>query len=271
MNVFILTDVEGIIGVTSVSQMDQSASPELRRQSRSTEIWAGTRRALTNQINLAGRVCRECGAEKIWYLDGHGGGGTVLEDEVDPFLTKVSITEWQDLLCAGVIDCQIEIGSHARAGTVGGFLDHTLSSTAFFTYRVNGKEMSELGLHAALCGAHDVPIVFCSGDAAACKQAKEYVPEIVTAAVKEGTTRNECTAYPDAEARLEAGIREALAKWKSIPPVKIPLPAVVELTYYRTDMCENALANSGPEVERIDARTLRKTSAAIVRYSDLRI
>jgi len=261
MNVYILTDLEGITGINSIDQMERTEAPYQQT----------ARRALTGELNRAGEICRACGAENIWYIDGHGGGGTVLEDEVLPFLQKTGISEWVDLLRAGKIDCQLELGAHARAGTIGGFLDHTLSSREFFSLCVNGREFSELALHAALCGVYDVPIVFCSGDETACAQAKEYVPQIVTAAVKVGTTRNECVDYPDAAARLEAGIREALARWREIPPMKTPLPAEITLTFYRTDMCEQVLAKRGPEVERLDARTLRKISEKITTYQDLKI
>ena len=260
MNVFILTDVEGLMHVTSIDQMDRTA-----------EAYRDVRRALTDEINLAGRICRECGAEKMWYLDGHGGGGPVFEDEVDEYIRKVSIAGWEELLQNGEIDCMIELGSHARAGTIGGFLDHTLSSKEYFSLCVNGREYSELALHAALCGVYGVPIVFCAGDEAACAQAKEYIPEIVTAAVKTGTVRNECTRYPDAAARLEAGIREALAKWRSVPPTKTELPAEIVLTFYRTDMCEYVLSRRDATVKRLDARTLRKVSEKITVYRDLKI
>ena len=78
------------------------------------------------------------------------------------------------LLQNGELDCQIELGAHARAGTLGGFLDHTITSKAWFSHKVNGMEMSELSLHALLCAQYAVPVIACIGD-----EAYENAPENV--------------------------------------------------------------------------------------------
>ncbi len=257
MNFFILTDVEGLPGILTLDQIDRT-KPE----------YAAVRRILTDSINLAAAVAKEYGADKIWYLDGHGGGGNVLEDEVLPIARRVTINDWCEYLRTGAIDCQIELGAHARAGTIGGFLDHTLSSRAIFSIRVNGREYSELSLHAALCGAYDVPITGVIGDEAACRQAVEYVPGICCGVVKTADSRNVCTPVPEAEDVVRDTVSAALqaARAKTVLPMKIDLPAEIEITYYRTDYCEDALRRSGDTVRRIDARTLRRTVAELTDY-----
>ena len=259
MNVFLLTDVEGLPGIDAITCMD-----------RDSEAYARTRRLLTDTVNLAASVCRDCGAEAIWYLDGHAGGGNILSDQVVPYARQITLAGWQELIRTGQIDCQLELGCHARAGTVGGFLDHTFNSRRYFRLTVNGREFSELAVHAAFCGAFGVPVVFCSGDETACRQAQEYVPAIVTAPVKQAAERNVCTLYGDPTAILTAGISQALQTYQAIPPMKLSLPAEIVLTYYRTDYCEEALASAGDEAVRIDARTLKKTVTAITRYEDLK-
>lgn len=259
MNVMFLTDVEGIAGVTHIDQMDRSTPP-----------YEKTRQALTRSINLAVNAAFEAGADTVYYLDGHAGGGNVYEDKVDPRAQKVTILQWETLLSEGKIDCQIELGAHARAGTIGGFLDHTLSSKIFFSHRVNGVEMSELSIHALVCGAHNVPVIACIGDEAACKQAKEYIPAIYTGAVKWATRRNEATDYENTDEILTSTVKEALADYKSILPYKVKEPTTVELTYYRTDWCEGALKNCGDDVERVDARTLRRRVDKITHYSQMK-
>lgn len=259
MNVFLLTDLEGIPGVTSIDQMERGTPENI-----------AAKKLLGKWINKTAAFCRKYGAETVYYLDGHGGGGNVFEEEIDPSLIKCSISDWQELLKAKKIDCLIELGSHARAGTIGGFLDHTISSKTWFRYTLNGREQSELSIHAALCGAYNVPIVACIGDLAACEQAKEYIPEIVTAPVKVASCRNLCKDDPNAEELVEKAIAEALAKFKAMPIFKAELPATIELTYYRTDMCESALAKSTCNPVRIDARTLQKTITRIETYNDLK-
>ena len=174
MNVFILTDLEGIPEVYKMSDIT-IPSPEYER----------SRRALTKWLNITADYCFKYGAAKVYYLDGHAGPAVhnVLDSDVDKRLTKLTLWGWSDAVKAGAIDCVIELGSHARAGTVGGFLDHTTSSAQIFSHKINGEDYSEFALHAAFMGKYGIPTVLCIGDTAACYQAREYIPDIEIAIV----------------------------------------------------------------------------------------
>lgn len=259
MNVFLLTDLEGIAGVNDIEYMDRTG-----------EKYAKAREYLSHTIDLGVKTCFDCGAEGVYYLDGHGGGGNVLEDRIDPRARRCSLAEWEALLREGRVDCQIELGCHARAGTLNGFLDHTLSSRSFFCETVNGLEMSELSMHALLCGKYGVPIAGCTGDETACAQAAEYIPGIHAGAVKRASCRNLAETYPDADAVLIRTVQAALAGYRDVPLFTLPEPLTVELTFYRTDMCDGVFANAAPGVERVSARTLRKTVGRMESYWDLR-
>ena len=259
MNVFLLTDVEGISAVTDIDFMDREG-----------EKYLIARDELCHSINLAVEACFASGAETVYYLDGHGGGGNVYEERIDPRARTCTLDEWGQLLRDGKIDCQIELGAHARAGTLGGFLDHTISSKEIFSYRINGVEMSELSLHALFCGAYGVPIVACTGDETACRQAREYIPEIYVGAVKRATCRNLAVAYENADAVLADTVKRALANYCAVPAYRTELPLDVEITFYRSDMCEHALARCGETVERVGARTLRRRVEHLTSYNDLR-
>ena len=259
MNVFLLTDLEGIAGVTDIEFMDRAG-----------EKYPIAREALCKSINLATNACFEAGAQTVYYLDGHGGGGNVYAEKIDPRAVKCDLATWEALLREGKIDCQIELGSHARAGTIGGFLDHTVTSREWFSHKVNGVEMSELSLHALVCGAYGVPVVACIGDEVACRQAKEYIPEIVTGAVKRAEMRNFAVDYENADEILVRTVKKALQNVGAVSIYRAQLPATVELTFYRTDMCEATLANCKGPAERVDARTLRKQVEFIGSYWDLK-
>ncbi len=259
MNVFILTDIEGIDAVVNMDYV-RSAKEEYQVACR----------ALEKSINLATEACIAAGADKVYYLDGHAGGGNVDVANIDPRAIKCTLEQWEELLREGKIDCQIELGAHARAGTINGFLDHTVSSSEFFTYKVNGIEMSELSLHAAVCGTYGVPVVACTGDETACRQAKEYIPEIYTGAVKKANGRNQATVYENADAILVETVKTAVENYKKVPCYRVEAPATVELTFYRTDMCENVYGICKDFATRVDARTLRRTVPAVTQYADLR-
>lgn len=261
MNVFILCDLEGIAGINDIGFMD-----------RKSEKYEQSRALCARSINLSVEAAFEAGAETVYYFDSHGGGGTVRKEAVDPRAIRCeNLVEWMELLCANCFDCMIEIGSHARAGTIGGFLDHTFSSASYFSEKINGIEMSELSCHALICSAHDVPIIACIGDEAACKQAKEYIPDIYTGAVKWADCRNVATDYPNADEILQSTVKEAIANYDKVSLYRLPEPITVEITYYRTDMCEEVLAQCGADVTRVDARTLRRTVPHINTYKDVKM
>ncbi len=259
MNVFIMSDLEGIACVTDAEYMNKG-----------TEKYAQACRDLEKSINIAIEASIKSGAEHVYYFDGHTGGGNVDHTKIDSRGEKCDLNSWQQLMREGKIDCLIEIGSHARAGTLNGFLDHTISSTEWFCNKVNGVEMSELSMHAIVCAKYGVPIIACFGDETACAQAREYIPDIYVGAVKKASCRNLAVEYENADQIIYDTVQEALDNYKNVSIVKFQEPLTVELTYYRSDMCDAAYARADENVERVDARTLRRVVAELKSYNQLK-
>lgn len=260
MKVFLLTDLEGIAGVESIEQMDRTGA-----------AYGAICRQLERTINIAVETCLQNGADVVYYLDGHGGGGNVNPGNIDPRAIRCeNIHKWNEMVQQRAFDCQIELGAHARAGTIGGFLDHTLNSREFFAIRHNGVEMSEVSLHATLCAKYGIPVVAVTGDEVACTQAEEYIPGIFTGAVKSAHCRNKAKTYPNADEILRDTIARALQNWQSVPMIAFAEPITVEQTYYRTDFCEKVMAKCSVPYLRTDARTLQKKTEEILCYADLK-
>ncbi len=259
MNIFIFTDLEGIPGVSDISDIESG-----------TEKYEKSCRKLEECINITVNACKKYGADEIWYIDGHAGGGNVKDENITPYAKRISIAEWQELLKAGKIDVQIELGSHARAGTLGGFLDHTVSSRSWFCHKVNGIEQSELSLHSLVCGAYGVPTVLCIGDETVCRQAKEYIPNIITAPVKKASDRNTCICYENSDEIIEDAVCEALREYPDILPYTVEGELTVSLTFTRSDYCERAIDRINGNVTRVDARTLEKKLDKITCYADIK-
>ena len=261
MNILLITDLEGVPGVTDIEFVDTQ-----------NEKYQKAKEALTECINKTGEYCLRYGADKVYYFDGHGGPArnNVIEEKINPMLIKTDIEGWQELVRLGKIDACIELGSHARAGTTGGFLDHTINSRTVFTHKLNGKEQSELSLHAYFLSEYGVPTIACIGDKAACDQAKEYIPGIYTACVKIAEKRNQCTEVSEPYKVIEETVKSAMENTSKTHTITLTKPVTVEITYYRTDMCEGRLESAG-QAERVDARTLRKISESISSMQDLNI
>ena len=105
---------------------------------------------------------------------------------------------------------------------------------------------------------------------AACAQAKEYIPDLYTGAVKHATERNVAVRYENADTILTETVKKSLENYKTVSLYRLSEPATVEWTFYRTEMCETALKRCGEDVERVDARTLRRSGVRLGNYASLK-
>ena len=61
---------------------------------------------------------------------------------------------------------------------------------------------------------------------------------------------------------------DIMEDYENIKPFRVSSPVVVEMTFYRTDMCEKVL-DRRDDVIRLDARTLVKRVDSAAKYGDL--
>lgn len=89
------------------------------------------------------------------------------------------------------------IGYHARAGSGGNPLAHTMSLD-FTELRLNERPLSEFALYALAAELEGVPTTFVSGDSAICEDIKSWNSQILTVATSHyfGTTC-QVLAHPD--------------------------------------------------------------------------
>jgi D-amino peptidase len=158
----------------------------------------------------------------------------------------------------GTFDAAMFIGYHAKAGTVDGVLDHTISGATVFSIKINGIEMPELGINALVAGYYNVPVVMLSGDKAVCEQAKEVLGDkIVTAQVKEAIGRYAAKnlSFENARKLIRQQAKAAIEKRKDLKPYALNAPYRFELAYYRSSQADNALGIPG--VKRISPRVVQ--------------
>jgi D-amino peptidase len=157
-------------------------------------------------------------------------------------------------------------------GTLNGFLDHCQNSKEWYNYIVNGRKSGETAQGAIFAGAFNVPFVMISGDDAACFEARALLGNIETASVKTGVGRNSarCVPFDEAEARIKKAARDGVLRRGEIRPYKAILPMEIIVEFCRSDMCDIMFARR-QNVERIDARSLRKVVMEIKAYRDVMI
>lgn len=263
MTVYIITDLEGASGVDKMEQVSEEGSEGHRY----------AKKRLTADLNAAIAGCFDGGADKVWVFDGHGSGGLVYEEIDKRALMPADRFKWDDIVVNGEIDLFMEVGAHAMAGTQNGFLDHTQNSRQWYNYYVNERKMGETGQLALLAGAYDIPFCMLAGDEAGCVEAKALLGDIETAVVKYGIGRNQAKLEPldVAEQRIYDAAKTAMKRALAgeFKPYKPIMPLDIKLELYRSDFCDEKAKQDN--VERLDARTLRKVVTKIVRYRDIMI
>ncbi|GIS54632.1 hypothetical protein Ct9H90mP29_16740 [bacterium] len=71
------------------------------------------------------------------------------------------------------------LGYHARAGSGGNPLAHTMSSAKIERIFLNDRQASELLLHGTIASKYHVPLAFVSGDSVICGEIKSISPNTI--------------------------------------------------------------------------------------------
>jgi D-amino peptidase len=251
--VFISVDMEGIWGVVQGSQTSSSGAD-----------YGVARKWMVEDVNAVVAGLFEAGAAEVVVNDSHGSMRNIVADELDPRAALISGSPKPLSMMQGIdgsFDACIFVGYHARAGTAEAVLDHTYSGATIRWIKVNGREMPELGLNAAIAGYFNVPVVMLSGDTETCAQAKSILGEdLVAVAVKDAVGRYAAANLPRDEARkrLKEGAKEALLSRGRMPVFKPNSPYSFELEFHTSAQAEMPMLV--PQVKKTGARGVAFTS-----------
>ena len=248
--VYMMTDMEGVAGVDEWDPRHSDYAHEAKGVYDRSEI----QRLLTGEVNAAAEGLFEAGVEDVLINDAHGAGRTILPEELISgvrIARGVQRPSWL-LGIAADFDALVQVGMHAKGGTPSACLAHSMSRGV--VYRVNGREIGEMGMAACLAGQIGIPWVFTSGDSHACREAEEWVEGMVSAPVKEGLGEL-CAIHlapEDARKLIKKRIQEATQKASETAPITIEGPVTMEV-----QMEEPWPAKIRSGVERVDAFTIR--------------
>ena len=169
MRFLVMTDIEGVTGVTTFEQAENS---ELGRQ------------MLMHDLRAVLAGIRDAGAQAIVY-DMHTDGRNVDLSQLDvPVIMGKPI---HGQLYRGIggsgLDGLYLVGLHAMQHVPGALLAHSYLKEYDAIY-INGQLVGEIGVEALLAGEQGIPLRFVSGDDMGCAEAKALVPEVVVCPVK---------------------------------------------------------------------------------------
>ena len=248
MRVFIVSDMEGVAGITKWQQV-----------SGGDPMFEEGRKLYTEEINAAVRGAKAAGAAEIVVMDCHGAGkgwtfNSLIPELLDPgceFVVQNEWTEYTGILEDGC-DAALFIAMHSMAGTANGVLCHTVSGTEWRNLRFNGRAVGETGINAALCGHWGCPVVMVSGDTAACTEGRELLGEgLTTVAVKEGLGSFSARHKSPHRARqmIEEGAATALGNLDSVAPYVPDRPTEIEVDLAAPSYAEKWKHRPGVEVD----------------------
>jgi len=253
MKVYIFVDMEGISGVSN----SEFVMPTGRH-------YAEARRYYTADVNACAGACYDAGAEGVLVRDGHGGGDHFLWDQLD---SRVEVVQGATgpVRMVGLDECDalILLGYHAMAGTAGALLEHSYSSMSIQNLWLNGRLVGEIGVDAAIAGDHGVPTIMVSGDNYACAEAENWIPDVVTCAVKTGVN---CQAarllsQEQAHALIAEKAKLALSRAGDIAPLQVEKPVTVRREMVERRSIPHELGR--PNVKIIDGRTYEVTGNTV--------
>lgn len=246
--VFISADMEGVAGVVANNQTGREGND-----------YAYFRAQMTAEVNAAIGAAFDAGAGEVVVTDAHGSGTNLLPGELDKRAVLISGVPMPGGMVTGLDEsfaAAILIGVHAHGSTPNAILAHTYIG-ALKHVRLNGVEVGEPGLNAAMAGHFGVPVIFVSGDAAAVAELRSLIPKVEAVAVKEaiGFTAARLMSPEIARERIAFGVATALVRRKEIPPVAIAKPVMLEVELAEVAQADNVALLPG--MSRIGGRVVR--------------
>ena len=237
--VAIVTDLEGVACVTTRDAWntdDQSGA------------FAEYTRLLVGEVNAAVAAAFEAGAEEAVIVEGHARSFRGHLDEFDP-RARIALGVPFHVVAEGRYDALLLVGYHAMADAENAVLSHSFSDRTYTASWLNGTLVGEIGHLASLFGEFGTPLVFVSGDAAACREAEELIEGVITAPVKQAAHRFGALSLSPGAARdlIRQHVPEAINGRDEIRPMSVEPPIEFVVEFSTTDPVERSTLVPGIE------------------------
>ena len=263
LKIFISADMEGVVGAVTAEQ--------LRPGGFEYERFRGF---MTAEVNAAIDAAREAGATEFVVADSHGNGQNLLIERLPDDVTVVRSSPREFRMMGGIddtFDGVIFLGYHASTANMDGVRAHTFSSANITGLTLNGIEMSEGSMNAAIAGHFGVPVIMVSGDDVAVAENQAVIGDIEGAVVKRalGFHSAESLTPEAAYEVIRTRTAAAINRIGDFEPYVLETPIVLELSLKHYQPVE--LLGYLPNVERIDSHTIRYTGEDIREVSNFLI
>jgi len=245
----ISVDMEGLAGVVTDQQLGPTGFEYQR-----------FRQFMTDETLAAIEGARMAGAGEILVVDSHGNGQNLLIEQFPPDIKIIRSWPRAMGMVHGIdetFDGVIFIGYHAGTGNTEGVRAHTMSSANLTSVKLNGIEVPEAGVNAAIAGHFGVPVILISGDDAIVAEAQALLGDIEGVIVKWAESFHSATTLtPGAAADLiRERTKNAVERIDEFKPYTLEGPVTFELglKHYRPVELLGYL----PGVERTSSHSIK--------------
>jgi D-amino peptidase len=240
MKVYISVDMEGGTGIASAKHMREAGYVRMCK-------------LLTQDVNAAIEGAFAAGATEVLVNDAHGSMTNILIEDLDERASLISGSNKQLLQMEGIdesFDAVFFIGYHAHEGNEDAVMNHTIFGSAVTEIKRNGTVVGETAINAGIAGAFGVPVALVVGDHILCAEAKRFLGDIETVAVKEAIDRYAAKLLPPkrSQALIREAAQRALARLSEMKAHKIEGPVEFQITTKLTSMAH--MCTLFPTVER---------------------
>lgn len=261
LKIYISVDMEGIAGVVSGEQLGPTGFE-----------YGRARQWMTDETLAAIQGARDAGATEFVISDSHGNGQNLLIDQLPNDVTIIRSWPRPLMMMEGIdstFAAAVFIGYHSSTSNMRGVRAHTMSSATLTGVALNGTQMPEGGVNAAIAGHFGVPVVAVSGDDAAVAE----VSGIVGGAPMEGAVVKRAISFhaaatmtpKAAQELIRAKVKTGVEKRAAIKPFTLRGSVTLDLSFkhYRTAEILAYLSI----VTRTDAHSIRFVGRNVLEVS----
>lgn len=246
MKMYISVDMEGITGIPDHTYVDIKENNYER-----------ARKIMTEEVNYVVDAAFQAGSEEVLVNDSHSKMNNIQIDCLHPeaklitgSMKALSMMQGIDEKYSGVLF----VGYHARAGQFG-VMSHAMIH-AVRNFYINNHVIGEMGFNSYIAGHFGVPVLFVSGDDQATKEAKELIPNVTTATVKETISRSSVKSLTPKKAGelITEQVKKAIANKNKVKPLIPPKEPKLSIEFNNFGQAE--FANLMPGTEIIPGTTI---------------
>ena len=259
LKIYISADMEGVAGAVTAEQLGPTGFE-----------YARFREFMTEEVLAAIAGARDAGATEIVVSDSHGNGQNLLIERLPADVTLIRAMPRPLSMMEGIdstFAAAVFIGYHAATTNPAGVRAHTMSSANLAGVALNGIDMPEAGVNAAIAGHFGVPVVMISGDDVAVAEAQRLVGPMEGAVVKRAIGfHSAATMTPQAaRALIREKVRAGVALRTELRPYRLDAPVQLDITFKNYRAAE--LVSYLPNVRRMTAHTIRFPGRDILEVS----